>query len=329
MGDEHLGQACGVLYELIEIDCQHTDDKGAAFQRWKYHHMKRHVSLSRPSPHAKANTTKSDFELPHVPHLTTVTSAIVPTARLVEWRNNNPEKYSIRLSDHATPSPRAPTYKGCVRSRHRWMIDHTMYVSSRDIGTQIYRRMDAKEFHERQWTSDDGCRGRKVEHRSLDLSSLSVSEEPLSPFTKGDEECSSQLPATETKRSDEILQMVRNMSIRRRPRREVTREVQPSIKRPLPEEATQKTTNPWGPGDLPIESERKIPNAVFARKFGIYEEAKTIPPYIRELPIAEAKVASKAKNNAVQETRQTWAQKGPLTPQLWCDSGLDYRWSRR
>lgn len=43
MGDEHLGRAGGVLYELIEVDCQHTDDKGAAFQRWKYDHMKRHV----------------------------------------------------------------------------------------------------------------------------------------------------------------------------------------------------------------------------------------------------------------------------------------------
>lgn len=45
LGDEHLGRACGVLYELIEVDCQRTDDKGAAFQRWKYDHMKRHVCL--------------------------------------------------------------------------------------------------------------------------------------------------------------------------------------------------------------------------------------------------------------------------------------------
>ncbi len=43
LGDEYLGQAGGVLYELIEIDCQSTDDKGAAFQRWRHDHMNRHV----------------------------------------------------------------------------------------------------------------------------------------------------------------------------------------------------------------------------------------------------------------------------------------------
>ncbi|KAI9898136.1 hypothetical protein N3K66_006496 [Trichothecium roseum] len=67
LGDENLGRAGGVLYEMIEIDCQHTDDKGAAFQRWRHDHMNRHF----------------DLELPHVPHLTTITSNIVPTAALV------------------------------------------------------------------------------------------------------------------------------------------------------------------------------------------------------------------------------------------------------
>lgn len=43
MGDEHLGLAAGVLYEMIEVDCQHSDDPGAAFQRWRHDHMNRHV----------------------------------------------------------------------------------------------------------------------------------------------------------------------------------------------------------------------------------------------------------------------------------------------
>ncbi|KAF6816032.1 hypothetical protein CMUS01_12340 [Colletotrichum musicola] len=44
LGDENLDLAGGVLYELIEIDCQYSDDPGAEFQRWKHDHLNRHVS---------------------------------------------------------------------------------------------------------------------------------------------------------------------------------------------------------------------------------------------------------------------------------------------
>lgn len=44
LGDENLDLAGGVLYELIEIDCQYSDDQGAEFQRWKHDHLNRHVS---------------------------------------------------------------------------------------------------------------------------------------------------------------------------------------------------------------------------------------------------------------------------------------------
>jgi hypothetical protein len=46
VGDENMDRAGGVLYELIEIDCDHTDDPGAAFQRWKHDHLRRHVSIT-------------------------------------------------------------------------------------------------------------------------------------------------------------------------------------------------------------------------------------------------------------------------------------------
>ncbi|TXB99750.1 hypothetical protein FocTR4_00014064 [Fusarium oxysporum f. sp. cubense] len=43
LGDEFLGYAGGVLYEMIEVDCHHSDDPGAAFQRWRHDHLNRHV----------------------------------------------------------------------------------------------------------------------------------------------------------------------------------------------------------------------------------------------------------------------------------------------
>jgi hypothetical protein len=43
LGDEFLGLAGGVLYEMIEVDCHYSDDPGAAFQRWRHDHLNRHV----------------------------------------------------------------------------------------------------------------------------------------------------------------------------------------------------------------------------------------------------------------------------------------------
>ncbi|KXJ86716.1 hypothetical protein Micbo1qcDRAFT_208840 [Microdochium bolleyi] len=82
IGDENMDLAGGVLYELIEIDCEHTDDAGAAYQRWRYDHMWRH----------------SDFELPHVPHMTTITPSIVPTSKLEKWRAAHPESDRFNVS---------------------------------------------------------------------------------------------------------------------------------------------------------------------------------------------------------------------------------------
>ena len=50
MGDEVLDLAGGVLYELIEIDCPFSDDAGAGFQRWRWNHMRRGVSIRPPLP---------------------------------------------------------------------------------------------------------------------------------------------------------------------------------------------------------------------------------------------------------------------------------------
>lgn len=212
------------------------------------------------------------------------------------------------------------------------MIDHTMYVSSRDKGTQVYRCMDAKEFHEKQWTKEEP-QGILVEHKSLESPPPSLSGEPLSP---GSQEiiCESQQEPhlSRSRKPDDLLQLVRKLSIRTQPRRATVEEPStpdatespPTIEPSRAENMT--TANQY---NMPLNSERRIPNASFARKYKIYEDTKAIPPYIREQAIAEAKVASKPRMNQASERPHSWANKGPLTPQLWYDSGLDYRWGKR
>lgn len=332
MGDEHLGQACGVVYELIEIDCRHTDDQGAAFQRWKYHHMKRHVSIDDsvcPRAAERADDSQSDFELPHVPHLTTVTTAIVPTAKLVEWRNQHPERYRVRLSDHATPFREAPRYQGCIRSRRRWMIDHTMYMSSQEHGTQVFSSMNAKEVHQKQWMADEGSRGRLIEHRSLKSLDPFLTEGLSSPqVDDGCEESSGEAETTNNKLSEDIFQMVRKLSLRGRSRKDSTGQRRLSAETSLAVGTGQQELVASAQ-NLPIESETRIPNAVFARKFGLYNGARPIPPYIGELPIAGISLAPKSTRPAPQDGPRSSAHTGPLTPQLWHDGHLDFSWSLR
>ena len=277
----------------------------------------------------RANDSQSDFELPHVPHLTTVTTAIVPTAKLVEWRDQHPDRYSIRLSDHATPSQEATGYIGCIRSRHRWMIDHTMYMSSRDQGTQVFSSMNAKEAPQKQWMADEGSRGRLIDHRSLNLSVPFLGDGLPSPQADDNrEESCGKLQPANNKLTQDIFQMVRKISMKGRSRKdsnwERRRSAEPSLAVGMGQREPVASAQ-----NSPIESETRIPNAVFARKFGLYNGPRPIPPYIGELPIAEITFAPKATWSAPLHGRPFSPHIGPLTPELWHDGRLDYSWSLR
>lgn len=72
----------------------------------------------------------------------------------------------------------------------------------------------------------------------------------------------------------------------------------------------------------------KIPNAIFARKFRIFKKSSTLPPTIRELPIAEDKAINIATDRSAKGLLYSRNFTGPFTPQLWFDSGLDFRWKK-
>ncbi|KAJ9418369.1 hypothetical protein QL093DRAFT_1473332 [Fusarium oxysporum] len=141
---------------MIEVDCHHSDDPGAAFQRWRHDHLNRHT----------------DLELPHVPHLTTVTSNIIPTTALIQWRKSHPQRYRTRLSDYSPIIARSSLYPSGIGIRKNWIIEHTMYVSSRDGGTRAFHQLKAREFHEMQWNENMIHKGRLVGEKSIDLDEL-------------------------------------------------------------------------------------------------------------------------------------------------------------
>ncbi|KAI1499429.1 hypothetical protein F5X99DRAFT_430699 [Biscogniauxia marginata] len=320
LGDENIDLAGGVLYELIEVDCEYSDDPGAAFQRWRHDHMSRYV----------------DLELPHIPHMTTITPSIIPTERLTRWRLEHPERYPFVLSDSSPSSQSLSFDPSCIRNRKAWLIDHTLYVSSRNDGTRPVHSPNPKEFHEKQWDSNYGGKGRLVEERDVILTSSDRPSEISPPGT-------ADTPSPNQSRAKRLRHFLSSISI--------INEVADKLSKRKKEPETKQRRRSWIPSSLifetgslfkdkrsgpdtlsiPLPDGCQIPNAIFARKFLLVDDGDVLPPYlpISQMPTAESKAANaviEAAASGLLEGEHPWSFRGPFTPQLGFDGGLDYRW---
>ncbi|KAI5923813.1 hypothetical protein F4810DRAFT_710238 [Camillea tinctor] len=320
LGDENLDLAGGVLYELIEIDCEYSDDHGAAFQRWRHDHMCRYA----------------DLELPHIPHMTTITSSIIPTDRLTRWRFEHPERYPFVLSDSSPSSQRLSSNTSCIRNRKAWLIDHTLYVSSRNNGTRPLQSPNPKEFHEMQWNLDYGGKGRLVREHQVVLTSLDRPSEPSPPGTSD----------TLSPSSSRTMQLRHSLS-----RLSIIEKIVDRLGKHRKQPETGQRRRSWVPSSLmfetasffkekrttpdnlsiPLPDGCQIPNAIFARKFLLVDNGDALPPYLstNEMPTAESKAIDtvvEAAASGVLDGDSPWSFRGPFTPQLGYDGGLDYRW---
>ncbi|KAI1480562.1 hypothetical protein F4774DRAFT_424821 [Daldinia eschscholtzii] len=322
LGDENIDLAGGVLYELIEVDCDRTDDPGAAFQRWKYDHLRRYA----------------DLELPHVPHMTTITSSIIPTKKLTQWRAEHPEKYPFVLSDSTPSTDRASMDPSCIRNRKAWLIDHTLYISSRNDGTRPLNSPNPKKFHEMQWSHECSTQGRLIEERDVLV-------------TSQDRPSAGSLPGT----ADALLDNpkpckgLRGYSSKSSLFSKISEKI--NIHKQKPELDQRRCS--WIPGALTFDSASslrtkraypdvatvplpggcEIPNAIFARKYLLVGASDSLPPCLplRQMPTAESKATDtivKAASNGSLERLPRWSFRGPFTPQLNFDGGLDYQWNR-
>ncbi|KAI0154474.1 hypothetical protein GGR57DRAFT_512394 [Xylariaceae sp. FL1272] len=321
LGDENLDLAGGVLYELIEVDCDHSDDPGAAFQRWRHDHMCRYA----------------DFELPHIPHMTTITSSIIPTQKLLLWRSDHPERYRFVLSDSSTMARQTIIDQSCIRSKKAWLIDHTLFVSTQLEGTRPMRSPNPKEFHEMQWNSEYGGKGRLVEERELPVASGRRPSEASSPGNGS-------TPKVQRTRSQKLRHSLSSISI--------IEKITDKMGRQKKEPETEQRRRSWMPSPFPFETGAlfkdrrstngtesvqfppgiKIPNAIFARKFLLVDQGENLPPTlsISQMPTAETKATEtivEAATTGLLDQAPPWLFRGPFTPQLGFDGGLDFEWT--
>ncbi|KAI2617424.1 hypothetical protein GGR54DRAFT_206678 [Hypoxylon sp. NC1633] len=319
LGDENLDLAGGVLYELIEVDCEHTDDPGAAFQRWKHDHLLRYADLT----------------LPHVPHMTTITSSIIPTEKLAQWRTTHRDRYPFVLSDSSPSAERSSIDPSCIRNRKAWLIDHTLYISSRNSGTHPLNSPNPKEFHEMQWNHEYGTQGRLVEERDVPIMSPDRPGETSPPGT-ADTLLDTSGRGKGLRRYSPGIGLLDKLTGRA------------SVGKQKAEAEHRRRS--WMPGALifdsalfrdkkagqdtavvPLPDGCQVPNAIFARKFLLVETSDPLPPFLflRQMPTAESKATEsivEASTSGLIGKASLWSFRGPFTPQLGFDGGLDYQW---
>ncbi|QGI69060.1 hypothetical protein CEK26_013018 [Fusarium fujikuroi] len=166
-----------------------------------------------------------------------------------------------------------------------------MYVSSRDSGTRAFRQLKAREFHEMQWNENMIHKGRLVGEKSEKMNQII---HIFRVTDKGNGKNENQKPAL----------------------------IQDDHSTILAHDAFKQQFDAY-------VRDCEIPNANFARKFGLFTSDRSLPPFIRELPVAEDKAMDMVTASSTKGVSNSRRFHGPFTPQLWFDSGIDYRWKHR
>ncbi|KAF5641820.1 hypothetical protein F25303_6775 [Fusarium sp. NRRL 25303] len=161
-----------------------------------------------------------------------------------------------------------------------------MYVSSRDSGTRAFRQLKAREFHEMQWNENMIHKGRLVGEKSIDLG------EP--PKSRATEKHQAQTERTHHRRSlsskiicsEKMNQIIHIFRVTDKGNEKNENQkpalIQDDHSTILTHDALKQQFDAY-------VTDCEIPNANFARKFGLFTSDRSLPPFIRELPVAEDK----------------------------------------
>ncbi|KAF5563142.1 hypothetical protein FNAPI_2812 [Fusarium napiforme] len=161
-----------------------------------------------------------------------------------------------------------------------------MYVSSRDGGTRAFRQLKAREFHEMQWNENTIHKGRLVGEKSIDLGELPkrrATEKHQAQTERGHHRRSLSSKIISSEKMTQIIHMFRvtykgsGKSENQKPAL-----VQDNHSIIMAHEAFKQQF------DAQVR-DCEIPNANFARKFGLFTSDRSLPPFIKELPVAEDK----------------------------------------
>ncbi|KAF5573069.1 hypothetical protein FPANT_12609 [Fusarium pseudoanthophilum] len=189
-----------------------------------------------------------------------------------------------------------------------------MYVSSRDGGTRAFRQIKAREFHEMQWNENTIHKGRLVGEKSIDLGELPkrrATEKHQAQTERSHHRRSLSSKIISSEKMTQIIHMFR-VTDKGSGKNENQKPalVQDNHSIIMAHDAFKQQF------DAQVR-DCEIPNANFARKFGLFTSDRSLPPFIRELPVAEDKAMDVVAASPTKEVLNSLRFHGPFTPQLW------------
>lgn len=271
----------------------------------------------------------------------TITPSIVPTPRLAHWRATHSERYPFVLSDSAPASARASSEPSCIRSQKAWLIDNTFYVSSKELGTRPVELCSGpKEFHEMQWSATVGQSGRLIQERVVTIAPTICPADIPSPTTIESPSLKSRSSRRRSTMRSSRLHKLLNRANRVSGISQGSQRRHSWMPSALGFDSDQLFDRRRSRPDLnvviglvPLPDESKYQNGIFARKNMLVDKGDTLPPYLPlgHMPTAETKATESMMNAAKADVLRKavdWPFRGPFTPQLGFDGGLDFHWPK-
>ncbi|KAF6840512.1 hypothetical protein CPLU01_01198 [Colletotrichum plurivorum] len=225
--------------------------------------------------------------------MTTITTSIRPTLNLVQWRQKHSSRYPIRLSDYWPSVRTGPAEPSCIRSRKVWMIDHTMYASTREGGTCVFRSPKPKELHEMQWDIGTGQVGKFVREEEVVLSTTLSQRADLSNYEDTFNHDNSQYKLTRAIRSTISLRPLKKaaMMLYRVDGKSPEKRRRSWFANMLGLDTVLSFREPVIPELVPLPDGCASPHAIFARKFSLVADGLPLPSSLSYdlMPTAEIK----------------------------------------
>lgn len=198
------------------------------------------------------------------------------------------------------------------------------------------RTPNPKEFHEMQWSIDHGTPGKLVDERELPIP-LSGRPSKTSLSETVDVVACPKSRSQRLRHSLSIISIIEKFAKRlgKHKRSEVEKRRRSWVSNSLIADSSSLSKDRQdhcGITSVPWPEGYQIPNAIFARKFLIVDQGEILPSNlpISQMPTAESKATEtilEAAHTGLLNQTSSWLFRGPFTPQLGFDGGLDYQWS--
>lgn len=242
---------------------------------------------------------QEDFENPHVPHTTTIQAPVIPTKKLIKYREEQALKQNTQPRIIPSALPYCESCNSKIAHQPSWKIEHSVFVSTGGRPATVAYCPTPKELHEAMWDPQHGRGGVCVRPSTAQTQTSAPSStiEPAAPNASSSkystptrsfmnnakrelaQRVMSALSETRESPNDLASDRVELLSIKgcEKPRKNMESAVPEALEK-IDEQGAIRNVSKIMNVSLPPG--RQIPNVNFARKNEILHSGEITPDYL-------------------------------------------------